>query len=289
MSSTLKRVLSWGGGALGILGVVFVALKLFDYGNHLPMNRIGMGQWFGIAALSLLYGASGFLLAIAWRDILRHLGVTVRRDWAVWAYGVSQLAKYVPGNVFHLAGRQALGASAGLPQWPLGKSLAWELGTIAVMAGLFALWVIPSFLPLPASLAAVAFACVIGSSIAIVRRRFSPDLARAAALQTTFLALSGLIFATLFKLLGGEWNVVAVCGAYVVAWLIGLVTPGAPAGVGVREAILFFLLRHVLGEADLLEIILIGRLVTAAGDLAFFVTASLCFSGRPTGLRVETA
>jgi len=228
MSSSFKRALSWGGSALGILGVAFVALKLFDYGNRLPMNRIGMGQWFGIAALSLAYGTSGFILAIAWRDILRHLGVTVRRDWAAWAYGVSQLAKYVPGNVFHLAGRQALGASAGLPQWPLGKSLVWELGTIAVMAGLFALWTIPSFLPLPVWVALFVFAC----------------------------AASGAI---------------------------------APAGVGVREAVLFFLLRPLLGQADLLEIILIGRLVTAAGDLAFFLSASVCFSGRPTGLLVETA
>jgi len=289
MNSTLKRALSWGGSALGILGVAFVVVKLFDYGNRLPMNRIGMGQWFGIAALSLAYGVSGFLLAIAWRDILRHLGVTVRRDWAIWAYGVSQLAKYVPGNVFHLAGRQALGASAGLPQWPLGKSLVWELGTIAIMGGLFVLLTIPSLLPLPVWVALVVFACATGGSIAIVRRRFSPDLARAAALQLVFLGLSGVIFAMLFKLLGGEWNWGPVAGAYVVAWLIGLVTPGAPAGVGVREAVLFFLLRGVLGQADLLEIILIGRLVTAAGDLAFFLAASVFFSGRPTGLLVETA
>ena len=157
------------------------------------------------------------------------------------------------------------------------------------MAGLFALWTIPSFLPLPVWAALFVFACAASGAIAIIRRGFSPDLARAAALQLVFLALSGTIFAALFKLLGGGWNWVPVGGAYVVAWLIGLVTPGAPAGVGVREAVLFFLLRPLLGQADLLEIILIGRLVTAAGDLAFFLSASVCFSGRPTGLLVETA
>jgi hypothetical protein len=289
MSPSLKRVLSWTGSTLGILGVAFVALKLFDYSHRLPMNRIGLTQWLGIGALSLVYGASGMLLALAWRDILRHLGVAVRRDWAVWAYGVSQLAKYVPGNVFHLAGRQALGVSAGVPPWPLGKSLAWELGTIAIMAALFALWLIPAFVPVPTWFALLVFACATGVSILIIRRGFSVHLARAAAFQLVFLALSGFIFATLFKLLGGEWNGVTVCGAYVAAWLIGLVTPGAPAGVGIRETVLFFLLRGTLGQVDLLEIILIGRLVTAAGDLIFFITASLCFSGRPTGLPVETA
>jgi uncharacterized membrane protein YbhN (UPF0104 family) len=142
---------------------------------------------------------------------------------------------------------------------------------------------------MPVALALVVFAGVAGLSVVLIWRLFGPDLARAAALQLVFLGVSGIIFATLFKLLGGDWNVVAVCGAYVIAWLIGLVTPGAPAGVGIRETVLFFLLRHALGQADLLEIILIGRLVTAAGDLIFFLVASVCFSGRPTGLLTETA
>jgi uncharacterized membrane protein YbhN (UPF0104 family) len=288
MSPTLKRTLSWIGSALGILGVAFVGLKLFNYSHQLPIDKIGVSQWFAVGILSLAYGASGLLLALAWRDIVQHLGVTIRRDWAVWVYGVSQLAKYVPGNVFHLAGRQALGVSAGVPPWPLGKSMAWELGMIAAMAGLFSLLIVPSFFAVPTVLALLIFACVAAISIALIWRLLGSDLARAAALQLMFLGLSGIIFAMLFRLLGGKWNLVAVCGAYVIAWLIGLVTPGAPAGVGIRETILFFLLRGSIGQADLLEIILIGRLVTALGDLIFFLVASLCFSGRPTGLLIET-
>jgi uncharacterized membrane protein YbhN (UPF0104 family) len=289
MSSTLKRALSWIGSTLGILGVAFVGLKLYNYSHQLPLDKISSAQWLGVGALSLVYGASGFLLAIAWRDIMRYLGVTIRRDWAVWAYGVSQLAKYVPGNVFHLAGRQAIGVSAGVPPWPLGKSMAWELGTIAVTAGLFAILIVPSLFPVPAALALVVFAGVAALSMLLVWRFFGPDLARASAIQLAFLGLSGIIFATLFKLLGGDWNVITVCGAYVIAWLIGLVTPGAPAGVGIRETVLFFLLRGSIAQADLLEIILVGRLVTAAGDLAFFLTASVWFAGRPTGLLGKTA
>jgi uncharacterized membrane protein YbhN (UPF0104 family) len=288
MSPTLKRALSWIGSALGILGVAFVGLKLLNYSHQLPIDKISFFQWLGVGALSLVYGASGFLLALAWRDIVRYLGVNIRRGWAVWAYGVSQLAKYVPGNVFHLAGRQALGVSAGIPPWPLGKSMAWELGTIASMASLFALLIVPSFFRVPTIIALLLFACVAVMFIVLIWRLFGPDLARAAALQLVFLGLSGIVFAVLFRLLGGEWNLVLVCGAYVIAWLIGLVTPGAPAGVGIRETVLFFLLRGSIGQADLLEIILIGRLVTAVGDLVFFLAASLGFSGRPTGLQVKT-
>ena len=65
-----------------------------------------------------------------------------------------------------------------------------------------------------------------------------------------------------------------LCGAYVIAWLAGLVTPGAPAGIGVREAVLLFLLGNVLPHADLLLAVLIGRMVTVFGDTIYFAISS---------------
>ena len=66
---------------------------------------------------------------------------------------------------------------------------------------------------------------------------------------------------------------VFVCGSYVVAWLACLVTPGAPAGVGIREVVLFTLLNPVVSEADLLAAIIFGRIVTVGGDVLFYLTA----------------
>jgi uncharacterized membrane protein YbhN (UPF0104 family) len=75
---------------------------------------------------------------------------------------------------------------------------------------------------------------------------------------------------------GVKW--LAVCGAYVVAWLIGLITPGAPAGVGVRELVLLFLLKDTITEAELVLVVLLGRTVTVTGDLLAFVFATLMSS-----------
>jgi uncharacterized membrane protein YbhN (UPF0104 family) len=66
-----------------------------------------------------------------------------------------------------------------------------------------------------------------------------------------------------------------LCSAYVVAWLIGLVTPGAPAGVGVRELILVFLLQGLVGESELLLTVVLGRVVTVTGDFLFFLVSWL--------------
>ena len=41
------------------------------------------------------------------------LDIRVRRVWAIRTFGVAQFAKYVPGNVIHLASRQALGLRMG--------------------------------------------------------------------------------------------------------------------------------------------------------------------------------
>ena len=110
-------------------------------------------------------------------------------------YGTSQLAKYLPGNIFHMAGLQSPGMAAGEPACVLAKSTAWELGLISFSAATF--------------------------------------------------------------------------GAFMLDWLAGLLAPGAPAGLGVREMVLFSLLKGLVAEADLLLTIVPSRLVTVAGDMLF--------------------
>ena len=68
-----------------------------------------------------------------------------------------------------------------------------------------------------------------------------------------------------------------VCGAYVIAWLAGLVTPGAPAGIGVREIVMYALLHTLISQSDLLTAIVLARIVTVAGDLLFYLLALIFF------------
>ena len=61
--------------------------------------------------------------------------------------------------------------------------------------------------------------------------------------------------------------------ACTLAWMLGFVTPGAPAGLGVREAVLLGLLGPVLGEPAALLLSLQLRLATLGGDLLLFVAS----------------
>ena len=77
------------------------------------------------------------MLAYAWWNLLEQFGASVSKRWAAKIYGLSQLAKYVPGNIFHLAGRQAMGMSAGVGGRILAKSALWELGIILIAGAVF--------------------------------------------------------------------------------------------------------------------------------------------------------
>lgn len=281
MRPAVKRALHWGGSALAIAGIVFVALRLRDNGAELDFARFNLTAWSWVAALALIYGLSNLMLALAWWNLLGQFGTRTSRRWAVRVYGISQIARYVPGNIFHLAGRQAMGMAAGLAGRPLAKSAVWELGLISATGGLFGLLALPLWLPaLPMMASAGLFALLMGVAAVLIRHFIGLRAVRAFGWYTGFLAISGLLFVALIELLAdnpgagiGFW--LTLGGAYILAWLAGLVTPGAPAGVGVRELVLLFFLKGVVGETELLLAVLLGRVVTVAGDLGFFSVSFL--------------
>ena len=277
----MKRSLHWVGSALAIVGIIFVALRLYNLGADIDFSRFGMADWLVLFGCSLVYGLANLMLAFAWGDLLGYFGVGRTRRWVVNVFGVSQLAKYVPGSIFHLAGRQAMGMAAGVPAWPLAKSSVWELGLISVTGGLFGLLTLPLLVPVAVLSGIAAFTIVLGIVAAGLWRCIGHLVARVFAWYVGFLTISGALFVGVLLLLLSEGSVgenslwISMGGAYVIAWLAGLVTPGSPAGLGVREVVLWSLLKGNIAEADLLLAVLLGRLVTVVGDLLFFGVAFL--------------
>jgi glycosyltransferase 2 family protein len=57
--------------------------------------------------------------------------------------------------------------------------------------------------------------------------------------------------------------------------VIGFITPGAPAGLGVRESIMILILTNFIGQPTAAFVALISRLVVTIGDLVFFLFSYL--------------
>lgn len=277
VSPSVKRSLHAAGSVLALAGILFVGMHLHEYWMKIDLPRMTLAGWSAIACLALGYGAANCLLALAWWHLLKHRGVTVSRLRTIRLYGISNLAKYVPGNVVHLAGRQAMGMAAGISARVLARSMIWELGLITLAGTLFCWIMLPRWLPgLPvqAGLSLCVFSVAL---LASGLGKFAGRHVMAAFLwQVLFLFISGVIFVGLIAILHDNTSVPAdhwlpIVGAYVAAWLAGMVTPGAPAGAGVREMLLLFFLKNIISEENLIVAILLGRLVTVAGDLVFFV------------------
>lgn len=281
MPTSLKRALHWGGSSLALISLVFVAVRLRSYWFDLDFSRVNPLLWTQISGFALIYGSANLLPVLAWWHLLIHLGASVTRLAAIRIYGISQLAKYIPGNIFHLAGRQALGMLAGMSARILAKSTILDFGTMAVAGSLFGCLMLPLLLPGYLELASVFL--FFGSAIFIavlLKNTVGYQPVWAFFWHMLFLAISGAVFVALLNLVADADGMsfvflLTIGGAYIFAWLIGLLTPGAPAGLGVREMILMLLLNGIIDEADLLMVILLGRLVTVAGDLMFFVATSL--------------
>ncbi len=277
----MKKILRWAGFVLGVIGVVFVVFKLFEYGGQLNFSRFTIFDFFIIIALTVIYALSVTILAIAWKLLLKKFGVEVTDLCAINIFGVSQLAKYIPGNIIHLASRQSLGMASGISGWSLAKTSAWELGLVSLSAAFFCILLLPYFsITVSGVWVLIMFVSIVAIVVAGLGKYLSVQIAYAVVLYTVFFVLTGLVFAGLFAfVIGGNLIsfqlVLLLCGAFVVSLLLGMVTPGAPAGVGVRELMLVLFLNGLVAEADMLLAVLISRVITVGGDLLFFLIATL--------------
>jgi len=272
-----KSTLNFLGIFFALIGMGFVVNRLLFYKNQLNWSDFSGISIAILIALMFVYGCANILLALAWRKILMELGITISFSQTIQIYGKSQLAKYVPGNIFQFAGRQALGAAKNLPNKPLALSILWELGLLASSGGIFfflTLSLISSNVPFV--FCVILFVLVLCIILWIARHFFSIRIAYAAILYVLFHFIAGCIFVVILLFFNSPMqftNYIAVEGAYVVAWLLGMITPGVPGGVGIREMVLFWFLQGTIAPGDLLMTIILSRIVTIGGDVLFFLSS----------------
>jgi glycosyltransferase 2 family protein len=267
------------GLVLGLIGVLFVCQTIYEYQGQIDLRNLSPTSYAAIVGLILVYATSNILLALAWHNLLSALDAPVPVSWAVWAYATSLIAKYVPGNIFQFAGRQALGLSAGVRGWPLLKSMAWELGLLSLSGAAFGILLVPLSPFSISSPATVTLFCAAAAAIVISAHAiWNRYVATAVFYYFAFLTLSGLVYLGTLEIAntgGNDLGATSVIGAYVVSWLAGLLVPGAPAGLGVREVVLLLLLSGHFDKPSILLSLLIGRTITILGDLTFFVAGRL--------------
>ncbi|HVS12596.1 MAG TPA: lysylphosphatidylglycerol synthase domain-containing protein, partial [Thermoanaerobaculia bacterium] len=250
------------------------------------------GLWRWLAGAALAHAALNVLVAFGWWRLAGIYGRRPSFAAGYVVYSLSRLMKYLPGNVLHYLGRQVLGVRAGIGHEALVASAVIEMsGLIAAAAGatLLCLGLGGGGLATGGALALVGAAVVLLGWPAIdrVARRLPGLASRMAGLPRLALAdLPRLYAPTLVSYLGfflGAGAVLlalavalapeppadpwAIVGLYPAAWIAGTVAIGAPAGLGVREAILTLGLTPQVGALHASVLALSLRVVTLVADL----------------------
>jgi len=279
-----------------LAGLSFVLLKLWVFQRELAQSAADPYLWVMAVLLSVVYGLSEFFLPLGWLLLLRAQSAAPPRiSWKeAWRlYGKSQIAKYIPGNVFHIAGRHMIASQKGMEHGTLFGAAILEIFLLVICAAALSLLsldrnfallkgIFSPFLTIFAVIMLLAFlaAVVIRNKIAVdrVKRLRLPHLWGAQLSYFAFFSLSCLLFLFVLTITSKEaatvlekWNVIV--GGYALAWVAGFLVPGAPGGVGVREAILLALLGTTLPVAGLLLGILVFRLINTMGDVGFYLAA----------------
>jgi hypothetical protein len=284
----IGRLIGWSAVAAS-LG--FIGLQLWQ---HAPW-RLAYAHLEALTAAiiggALLYGVAGLLLSSAWYQLLGAGSATASLRCHHAVYGRTQIAKYLPGNVFHLVGRQVMGRRLGHGQARLAVASLLEVLLLVLIAAALSLplvwrwldqgmlWVGAFAAPVLALIAVrwgrrddsafrdLAAGAVRGSLLAGLR------LLRAVVLYALFFLVVAAIFWILALSVSGPGrppiDLADSVPVVALAWLAGFVTPGSSAGIGVREAVLIAALEGTVGAPASALIALALRLVTIGGDVVF--------------------
>ena len=239
-----------------------------------------------LSGLAAVYGAALGLLALAWWLTLAKGDGDQSFMPAFIVYGLSVFPKYLPGSVFQYASRQTLGARYGWRQRDIAKASAAEiiLHLVAALAIFLILDQAFGFGRMP-GLVTAAFAAIVIGGVAFLAVRAPAIRTRlfgALVAQILFFGLLALIAAGCALLFGASTRTAFDASAmFLLAWLIGFITPGAPGGIGVREASVLVTTSAIMGPGPALLFAAATRIVTLGGDALFALGALVAGQFRP--------
>ncbi len=283
----------WGNFAGSVFAALVMFAVLYHYGGDLRNARWTTTEGLAsLAAAVAIYVAVVLLGALSWRILLRAFGAQPPRWLAERHLLISQIGKYIPGNVAQYLGRAAMTINAGVAKRTVGLALVTETavilggGFLAVAASLalspgladtirqaFPDAARPVWLGAAVLLFFLLVVAATLSSARLERFRFWPKvslagLGLATLLSTISFLLLGLSLHLIVRALSSAPTPIALSVAvFAVAWVAGLATPGAPGGLGVRESVLTLGLAPLVGGGAALSAALLYRGVSVLGDV----------------------
>lgn len=287
----LKRFLRPLFGVLGFIFIVYAVRDLWTSWDGVSVH-VSPEYLLGATVAAIL---AMYVQLLAWRALIFSMtGVDMPRLASARLYLDSQMARYTPGKiglaVVRMSGAQAVGVSSQV----MGSALLIEVASWAATGSLLGASVL-AFFPYSAEvtrqLSRGSLLLALGSAIGLVGALFLDRR----YLPRRFLTLLGaegkgplvpwrlpgfhLVHFLLWIVsgglvclaVGGDVNQALMAGAILcLAIVVGFLAFLAPAGAGVREAVVAAGLAPVLGAATSVAISIVSRIVSLVADVAIW-------------------
>ncbi len=296
--SLLVRLMRSKAVRFGFLAVVLALLAV-------ALNEQAGTLWHQASRLSVPVVLLAFVFCLCglfcslmvWREMLADLGsrLSIPEAWRIMFIG--QLGKYVPGSIWPVLAQSELGADRGVPR---SRSAVSVLLSYAVMtcsgvvvamvtlpfatAGSIAqyfwiLFLIPvaAVLLSPPVLNRLLRLVLRVSRRPVVQQNVSyRGLARTMVWALACWSFNGLMVYVLMRQLAGhpQGSLLVSVGAYSLSWAVGFLAVFAPAGAGVREAVMVAVLGTRTTPATALTVALLCRALAVVADAAAGAAAS---------------
>lgn len=300
------------GNVVSVLSIIFVIYRLYnleiDYSILYSAKKIGI-----LCILSILYSFNLLINPISWRYIIFSItGKMINLRNTEYVYCKSNLLKYLPGNVFQYIGRNAIAVKERISHLDVAISTCIDIG--CNLTGVFfvallcygyglVLWFQQQnfeFFHKAIGLGILILG-ILGVALGVTNhvhphmlKNLLKKIKTILSLKNIFIyiccvgaySLMALYTSELFVLVLNQILNVSITvelwrlliGTYLISWIVGFITPGAPGGIGVREFAVMLLLK----ESPFMETVLLGmviyRLVTIIGDVLAFIWSKLIVS-----------
>lgn len=299
INSKIKIIWTIIGNILLIISFIFIIYRIVQYKidfSLLASPFVILGLFFS----AFIFGSSIFLTSFNFHWLLSVLSnVRIEKKLTVNIYCTSNLYKYLPGNVFQFVGRNRLAlendklshtnvAIASLLD-NIFLCIAALIITVLCVFNFFTVYItqikIPVFFFIITS--ALFISCIIFLLVFRKRIKIRTTNVIHSLKNLKIISLSQLLLICILRLLVVTFTfiitlfllgqffdlelILKTTGLFVLSWVAGFLTPGAPAGLGIREAILIMFLGNSLNINILLPAAVIHRVVCIVGDIFAFV------------------
>jgi len=296
------------GYAITIASIVFIVYTISKM-DFAAIGGLFKYTWLVyIIFAAIVYALLYYILGYGWWMIMQAVNpIDKVHFWKVIGiYMKTNIAKYIPSNLMHFAGRHMLSSNVKITHKYLLLSNVIEITLlsgiaciISVMSLIFGIVNLPEKLIVlfngPRALLPISM--VIIGVVVVLYKGYLPRIffflklvispaninkyIRVLLCYIVYFLTCSVILYLIYKLLFGyqfnELSYLYFISVLTVSWLIGYVMPGAPGGIGIREFVLLAFLSYTFtNELAVMSTILL-RVINVIGDIIAWLMGEVIF------------